>query len=118
MIEMSPQVPLAPEDARRSSWMAAAQCGDRVAYEVLLRHCIIPIQRVARLKRVPADRIDDVVQETLLTVHRARHTFDPTRSFSVAAHHRRAPRCRSPAAYRQARGPRAPRVIRVRKPSG
>jgi hypothetical protein len=54
----------------------------------------------------------------LLTVHRARHTFDPTRSFSVAAHHRRAPRCRSPASYRQARGPRAPRAIRVRKRSG
>jgi RNA polymerase sigma-70 factor (ECF subfamily) len=83
---MSPQVPLAPEDARRSSWMAAAQCGDRMAYEVLLRDCIIPIQRVARRKRVPADRIDDVVQETLLTVHRARHTFDPTRSFTAWLH--------------------------------
>jgi hypothetical protein len=70
MMAMSPQVPaIAHEDARRSSWMAAAQCGDRVAYEALLRDCVIPIQRVARLKRVPADRIDDVVQETLLTVH-------------------------------------------------
>jgi len=84
---MIPQMPaLAPEDARRSSWMAAAQCGDRVAYEALLRDCVIPIQRVARLKRVPADRIDDVVQETLLTVHRARHTFDPTRSFTAWLH--------------------------------
>lgn len=84
---MIPQVPaLAPEDARRSSWMAAAQCGDRVAYEALLRDCVIPIQRVARRKRVPADRIDDVVQETLLTVHRARHTFDPTRSFTAWLH--------------------------------
>jgi RNA polymerase sigma factor (sigma-70 family) len=77
---------LAPEDARRSSWMAAAQCGDRVAYETLLRDCVMPIQRVARRKRVPADRIDDVVQETLLTVHRARHTFDPTRSFTAWLH--------------------------------
>ena len=84
---MIPQVPaLAPEDARRSSWMAAAQRGDRVAYETLLRDCVIPIQRVARLMRVPAERIDDVVQETLLTVHRARHTFDPTRPFTAWLH--------------------------------
>src|ERR1051325_1901984 len=26
--------------------------------------------------------IDDVVQETLLTVHRARHTYDPSRPFA------------------------------------
>jgi RNA polymerase sigma-70 factor (ECF subfamily) len=63
--------------------MVAAQCGDQMAYEALLRDCVIPIQRVARFRRVPADRIDDVVQETLLTVHRARHTFDPTRSFTA-----------------------------------
>jgi len=84
---MSSQAPvLTPEDARRSGWMSAAQCGDQVAYETLLRDCVIPIQRVARLKRVPADRIDDVVQETLLTVHRARRTFDPTRSFTAWLH--------------------------------
>jgi len=84
---MSPQaLALTPEDARRSSWMAAAQCGDRVAYEALLRDCVIPIQRVARRKHVPADHIDDLVQETLLTLHRARHTFDPTRSFTAWLH--------------------------------
>jgi RNA polymerase sigma factor (sigma-70 family) len=87
MMIVSPQVsPLAPEDTRRSSWMAAAQCGDRVAYDALLRDCVTPIRRVARLKRVPADRIDDLVQETLLAVHRARHTFDPTRSFTAWLH--------------------------------
>ena len=29
------------------------------------------------------DRVDDVVQDVLLTIHRARHTYDPTRSFSA-----------------------------------
>ena len=29
------------------------------------------------------DRIDDVVQETLTTVHRARQTYDPSRSFAA-----------------------------------
>jgi RNA polymerase sigma factor (sigma-70 family) len=84
---MTPQAPaLTLEDARRSSWMAAARCGDRPAYEALLRDSVIPIRRVAHRKRVPADRIDDVVQETLLRVHRARHTFDPTRSFAAWLH--------------------------------
>src|SRR6516164_6672016 len=32
---------------------------------------------------VPFDFIDDVVQETLLTVHQARHTYDPNRSFTA-----------------------------------
>lgn len=74
---------LGPEDARRSAWMAAAQAGDRGAYEALLRDCVGVIERIARRQGVPADRVDDVVQETLLTVHRARHTFDPARSFTA-----------------------------------
>jgi RNA polymerase sigma-70 factor (ECF subfamily) len=62
--------------------MAAAQDGDRVAYERLLRD-IVPFIRlvVARQNRRP-DRLEDVVQDVLLTVHRVRHTYDPTRPFS------------------------------------
>ena len=30
---------------------------------------------------MPPDRLDDVVQEVLLTIHRARATYDPTRPF-------------------------------------
>ena len=72
-----------PEDLRRSAWMVAAQAGDRVAYEALLRDCVSVIESVARRQRVPAGWIDDVVQETLLTVHRARQTYDPARSFTA-----------------------------------
>jgi RNA polymerase sigma factor (sigma-70 family) len=82
MAQAQPQT-LSPEDARRTAWMAAAQAGDRTAYEALLRDCIALIGRIARRNGVPADRIDDVVQDTLLTVHRARHTFDPGRSFTA-----------------------------------
>lgn len=62
--------------------MAAAQRGDRTAYERLLRD-ILPFLRVlaARRHRAP-DRIEDVVQDVLLTVHRVRHTYDPARPFS------------------------------------
>jgi RNA polymerase sigma factor (sigma-70 family) len=63
--------------------MAAAQVGDRVAYERLLHDCIPLIKRVARGQGVRFDFIDDVVQETLLTVHQARHTYDTNRSFTA-----------------------------------
>jgi RNA polymerase sigma-70 factor (ECF subfamily) len=63
--------------------MAAAQTGDRVAYETLLRDCVSFVVGLARRQGVPADRIDDVVQEVLLTVHRARATYDPRRSFEA-----------------------------------
>ena len=75
--------PIYPDDARRAAWMAAAQAGDRAAYEALLRDCAGVIASVARRQGVAADRIDDVVQDTLLTVHRARQTYDPTRSFTA-----------------------------------
>jgi RNA polymerase sigma-70 factor (ECF subfamily) len=70
-------------DRRRAAWMVAAQAGDRTAYETLLRDCIPFIKRVARGQGVRPDFIDDVVQETLLTVHRARQTYDPNRSFTA-----------------------------------
>jgi len=63
--------------------MAAAQRGDRGAYETLLRDCVPFIAGIARRRGVPPDRSDDVVQETLLTIHRARATYDPQRSFEA-----------------------------------
>lgn len=63
--------------------MAKAQQGDRSAYEMLLRACIPMIRRVARGRGVASDRLDDVVQDVLMTVHRARHTYEPERSFTA-----------------------------------
>ena len=37
--------------------------------------------RVLALRRLPADRVDDGVQNVLIAVHRARHTYDPMRPF-------------------------------------
>jgi RNA polymerase sigma factor (sigma-70 family) len=68
-------------DARRSALMAAAQKGDGAAYQKLLRDCASLIASLARRRGVPPDRVDDVVQEVLLTIHRARATYDPRRSF-------------------------------------
>jgi DNA-directed RNA polymerase specialized sigma24 family protein len=70
-------------DLRRSAWMAKAQAGDGIAYQALLRDCIPIIKSIARRRGVSADRIDDVVQDVLLTIHRARQTYDPSRSFTA-----------------------------------
>lgn len=70
-------------DRRLGGLMATAQAGDRAAYDALLRDCVPVIRAVARGRGVPPEAVDDVVQETLLTVHRARHTYDPSRSFQA-----------------------------------
>jgi RNA polymerase sigma-70 factor (ECF subfamily) len=63
--------------------MRAAQAGDRAAYERLLRE-IMPLVRALSRRRCrnPAD-VEEVVQDTLLTVHRVRHTYDPDRPFGA-----------------------------------
>jgi RNA polymerase sigma factor (sigma-70 family) len=74
---------LSADEMRRSALMAAAQAGDKTAYETLLRDCVPLIRAIARRQGVAGDRVDDVVQEVLLTVHRARQTYDPSRSFTA-----------------------------------
>lgn len=61
--------------------MRAAQSGDRSAYERLLRE-ISPLIR-ALVRRHCSNRadIEEMVQDTLLTLHRVRHTYDPSRPF-------------------------------------
>jgi RNA polymerase sigma factor (sigma-70 family) len=83
MTKAVPDVTITGADHRRSALMAAAQTGDSTAYQTLLRDCIPVIKGIARRRRVDADRIDDVIQDVLLTIHRARHTYDPSRSFTA-----------------------------------
>jgi RNA polymerase sigma-70 factor (ECF subfamily) len=61
--------------------MRAAQDGDRGAYDRLLRE-VAPFIRGLALRRNPNTQwAEDVVQDVLLTLHRVRHTYDPTRPF-------------------------------------
>jgi RNA polymerase sigma-70 factor, ECF subfamily len=78
-----PQVEPGPNtDERWSREMVAVQNGDAAAYARLL-HGILPFLRaVIRRQHVPHDQIDDVVQDTLLSIHRVRHTYDPSRPLS------------------------------------
>jgi RNA polymerase sigma-70 factor, ECF subfamily len=69
------------QELNAGALMARAQGGDQPAYDELLRLA----SRVARGfvgRRVgPVDWVEDVVQEALITVHKARHTYDPGRPF-------------------------------------
>ena len=64
-----------------SEWMAKAQDGDGAAYQRLLA-AIVPRLRAIVGKRVSdPDRAEDVVQDVLLSIHKNRHTYDPTMAF-------------------------------------
>jgi RNA polymerase sigma-70 factor, ECF subfamily len=60
--------------------MRRALDGDACAYEEALRS-IAQIVRAYARARLGDTLADDVVQETLLSVHQARHTYDPNRPF-------------------------------------
>ena len=61
--------------------MRAAQDGDRGAYDHALRE-LLPLLRTYVRRRVSESAAgDDVVQDVLLAIHRARHTYRPERPF-------------------------------------
>ena len=61
--------------------MAAAQEGDRAAYERLLADILPTLRDFARRRLADDAAAEDVVQEVLLSVHRARRTYRPERPF-------------------------------------
>jgi RNA polymerase sigma-70 factor (ECF subfamily) len=69
------------QDQALAAGMAAAQAGDAEAYRRLLRDCLPVIAAMARAQGVRPEAVDDVVQDVLLTIHRARATYDPSRPF-------------------------------------
>lgn len=71
------------DDLRLRALMRSAQEGDRAAYDSLLRACLPKIRRRLHRRGVEPGLIDDVIQDVLLTIHRARQTYDPSRPFTV-----------------------------------
>ena len=62
--------------------MVAAQRGDRSAYEGLLTQLVPLITAFVRRRAGDVPWCEDVVQESLLAVHRARHSYDSARPFA------------------------------------
>ena len=73
------------ESARGSSerWaalMSEAQQGNKQAYARILKEITPYIQSLVRRFHLDPETVEDVVQDTLLTIHRVRHTYEPGRS--------------------------------------
>lgn len=66
------------DEATLSRLAALAQQGDRQAYAAMLTACRPWLLRYYR-RKVHPDAIDDLVQETVLSVHRKLASYDPTR---------------------------------------
>jgi RNA polymerase sigma factor (sigma-70 family) len=68
------------DEATLARLMALAQRGDVSAYRQLLGLCAPLIRRVYA-RRLPDGALDDLVQETLMSLHRKRDSWDPSRPF-------------------------------------
>jgi RNA polymerase sigma-70 factor (ECF subfamily) len=75
-------VAMLPEDKLKqwNAWMVETQAGDAVSYRKLLKE-IQPLLTNFLRKRMPDELVDDTVQETLMALHRVRHTYDPKQPF-------------------------------------
>ena len=72
----------AEQETQSAALMRLAQAGDQMAYASLLALLTTIARQFARRRLGAVAWIDDVVQETLLAVHGARHTWDPDRTFA------------------------------------
>ena len=66
-------------DGEWEAWMRATQAGDARAYDRLLRAALPMLRGIARRRIADPAEAEDAVQDTLLTLHRLRHAWDPTR---------------------------------------
>lgn len=79
-----PPEALTERDARDLRWsrlMAAAQGGDGRAFEELLRECLPLLRAICRARLRDVNEAEDAVQDTLLTIHRARDSYNASRPF-------------------------------------
>lgn len=60
--------------------MTQAQQGDKRCYAMLLEECQTWLRRYYA-RKIPPAALDDLVQETLISVHRKLSSYDPTRPF-------------------------------------
>jgi RNA polymerase sigma-70 factor, ECF subfamily len=65
-----------PDDVRLRALMRAYQAGDLQAFDELYGMLMPAVRRFLRRHSRDGERVNDLVQETFLQIHRARHTYD------------------------------------------
>lgn len=68
------------DDETLARLMALAQKGDKTAYRTLLGACELWLKRYYARKIAPQN-LEDLVQDTLISLHRKRASYDPKRAF-------------------------------------
>ena len=71
----------AADEERWSTLMVSAQAGHEGDYRCLLGELSEVVLRYLASRIGPQHYLDDCVQETLIAVHQARHTYDSSRRF-------------------------------------
>ena len=69
------------DELRWSALMVSAQAGDESDYRQLLEELAIVIHKFLRSRFGNHHFVEDCVQDALIAVHQARHTYDPQRPF-------------------------------------
>lgn len=64
------------------AWMIAAQAGDGAAYEQLLGELLVRARRQVGARVPDVTAREDIVQNALVSIHRARHTYRGERLFT------------------------------------
>ncbi len=73
-------------ETRWRIWMVAAQAGETPAYEKLLSELIPYLRRFVQRRLLNAAAAEDVVQNVLISIHRARGSYRAERSFTPWLH--------------------------------
>ncbi len=73
-------------EARWRSWMIAVQAGPAPAYEKLFGELLPYLRRFVQRRLLDAAAAEDVVQNILISIHRARGTYRAERSFTPWLH--------------------------------
>jgi RNA polymerase sigma-70 factor (ECF subfamily) len=69
-----------------SRMMTLAQAGDSAVYERLLKEITAYVKSLIRRKLMDLAQLDDLSQDILLSIHKARHTYDSSRPFMPWLH--------------------------------
>ncbi len=75
------KISIPDKDERWAKLMAAAQEGESESYNILLKEITVALRKYLRSRIDAASSVEDVLQEALFSIHKARHTFDPNKLF-------------------------------------